>query len=84
MPLNCSCSIVTRAEQDQISELVEAETVALRLATGSQEVVFLSSFCPLEGVPTVVLIKYIQTQLLPQKYCLRVLQKWCGPAAHLG
>jgi hypothetical protein len=69
MSLNYYYSIVTRAEQNQVSELVKAETVALRLTAGSPEAVFLSSFCPLEGVPTVVLIKYIRSQLLSRNYC---------------
>jgi hypothetical protein len=46
-----------------IAELVEAETVALRLNAGSQEAGFLSSFCPIKSVPTVVSIKNGVVQL---------------------
>jgi hypothetical protein len=74
---------VTRAEEEQISELVKAETVALRLNAGSQEAAFLSSFRPLNSVPTVVLVKYVRSQLFSRSFCLPVLQEWRGAAAHL-
>ena len=40
-----------------LSEAITTETVAFRLDAGSQEAGFLSSFCPIEHVPTTVLIK---------------------------
>jgi hypothetical protein len=46
-----------------IAELVKAETVALRLNAGSQEAGFLSSFCPLKSLPTVVSVKNGVVQL---------------------
>jgi len=46
-----------------IAELIKAETVALRLNAGSQEAGFLSSFCPLKSVPTVVSVKNGVVQL---------------------
>jgi UBX domain len=46
-----------------IAELVKTETVALRLNAGSQEAGFLSSFCPLKSVPTVVSVKNGVVQL---------------------
>jgi hypothetical protein len=62
--VNSSDLIMTCAEQEQISVLVKTETIALRLNAGSQEASFLSSFCPLVGVPAIVLVKYIQSHCL--------------------
>jgi hypothetical protein len=62
--VNSDISIMTHAWQEQISGLIKAETIALRLNAGSQEAAFLSSFCLLKGVPAVVLVKYIQSRWL--------------------
>lgn len=50
-------SVETNKPTAQISELLAAKSVALRLTAGTQEVGFLSSFCPINKVPTLVVIK---------------------------
>ena len=46
-----------------LSEPIRTETVALSLDAGSQEATFLSSFCPINYVPAVILIKTGVVQL---------------------
>ena len=46
-----------------LSEAISTETVALSLDAGSQEAAFLSSFCPIDHVPAIILIKTGVVQL---------------------
>ncbi|KAF7512347.1 hypothetical protein GJ744_001915 [Endocarpon pusillum] len=45
------------SKDDQVVEAVRRNAVALRITAGSQEAVFLSSFCPFVAIPTVVVIQ---------------------------
>ncbi|KAJ5624583.1 hypothetical protein N7510_000892 [Penicillium lagena] len=42
---------------EEISQLLSAKAVSLRLSAGSQEAGFLTSFCPIQKFPTVVIIQ---------------------------
>jgi hypothetical protein len=43
----------------EIAQLVTSKAVSLRLKAGSQEAGFLASFCPINKVPTLVVVKYV-------------------------
>ncbi|KAJ5819803.1 hypothetical protein N7474_005394 [Penicillium riverlandense] len=42
---------------DEVAQLLSSKAVSLRLSAGSQEAGFLTSFCPIQKFPTVVIIK---------------------------
>lgn len=48
----------------QVSKLLKEKAVVLRLNAGSQEAGFLSSFCPVGDIPTLVVVKYVLLSLL--------------------
>jgi len=50
-------STMSELTKVQIAPLVESKAVALRLAFGSQEAGFLTSFCPIAKAPTLIVIE---------------------------
>lgn len=51
------------ANRLQVAPVLDAKAVLLRLAAGTQEAGFLTTFCPIAEFPTVVVIKFVS-------YCL--------------
>lgn len=47
------------ADPPQVAQVLGERSVLLRLAAGTQEAGFLTSFCPIAELPTVVVIKCV-------------------------
>lgn len=52
------------ADPPQVAQVLGARSVLLRLAVGTQEAGFLTSFCPIAELPTVVVIKWVNIDSL--------------------